>query len=241
MANFFQDNEDIQFLFNHLDLATIAEAQEKGFTGGNGPGAEYAPVDADDAIDSYRRALDILGDVAGEQIAPRAEKVDLEGNTLNPDGTVTLGEGVKANLDVLAKADLMGFTLPRQYGGLNCPCVVYTMGVEMISRADASLMNLWGLQGIAETIEAFASQEVKDAYLPRFVEGEVTGAMVLTEPDAGSDLQAVGLRADLQPDGTWLLNGIKPLHYQWMRRGSVNFGEKRAGHQGRPRPEPLSR
>ena len=103
----------------------------------------------------------------------------------------------------------MGFTLPRKYGGLNCPCLIYTMATEMISRADTSLMNLFGLQGIAETVNAFANDEIKDEVLPRFARGEVTGAMVLTEPDAGSDLQAVRLRAFQDEQGNWYLNGVK--------------------------------
>ena len=147
--------------------------------------------------------------MAGNQIAPRAESVDHDGNTLNEDGTVTLGEGVRENLKALAQADLMGFTLPRQYGGLNCPNLVYTMAIEMVSRADASLMNIFGLQGIAETINAFATDEIKEEYLPRFANGELTGAMVLTEPDAGSDLQAVSVRAWQDDDGQWRLNGVK--------------------------------
>ena len=209
MANFFTDNDDIQFLFDHIDLAEIASVQEDGFTQTDGPGREYAPLDADDAIDNYRRVLTIVGDVAANHVAPRAEQVDREGNTLNDDGTVTLGEGVQQNLKALAQADLMGFTLPRKYGGLNCPNLIYTMAIEMISRADASLMNIFGLQGIAETINAFASEEIKDEYLPRFASGEFTGAMVLTEPDAGSDLQAVSLRAAQDENGQWLLNGVK--------------------------------
>jgi alkylation response protein AidB-like acyl-CoA dehydrogenase len=209
MPNFFTDNDDIQFLFNHLDLAEVATVQEDGFTGGEGPGQNYAPADADDAIDNYRRILTIVGDVAGNRIAPRAEQVDRDGNTLNDDGTVTLGEGVRQNLKALALADLMGFTLPRKYGGLNCPNLIYTMAIEIVSRADASLMNIFGLQGIAETINAYADDDVKDEYLPRFSEGELTGAMVLTEPDAGSDLQAVALRAWQDDDGQWRLTGVK--------------------------------
>ena len=209
MANFFEDNEDLRFLFRHLDLAKIAAEQEDDFTQTDGPGKEYAPLDAADALDHYRRVLTIAGDVAANDIAPRAEQVDREGNTLNEDGTVTLGEGVQANLRTLTQADLMGCTLPRKYGGLNCPSIVYTMAVEMVSRADASLMNLFGLQGIAETIYAFANDAIKDEYLPRFANGEVTGAMVLTEPDAGSDLQAVALRAWQDEDGQWRLTGVK--------------------------------
>ena len=195
MANFFLDNEDIQFLFNHVDLAELARIQEDDFARTDNGEADYAPADAADAVDNYRRVLEIVGDVAGNMIARNAEQIDHEGNTLNDDGTVTLHPLVQQNLNRLIQADVMGFTLPRKYGGLNCPNVVYTIAVEMISRADASLMNLFGLQGIAETIYAFADDKIKDMSLPRFCRGEVTGAMALTEPDAGSDLQAVRLRA----------------------------------------------
>lgn len=210
MPNFFTDNEDILFLFSHINLAQIAALQEDDFVGAKGgPGADYAPRDAADAIDNYRRILTIVGEIAGEYVAPRAEQIDREGNKHNEDGTVTLHPLVQQNLNDLAKADLMGFTLPRKYGGLNCPNLIYTMANEIISRADASLMNIFGLQGIAETINAFADDKIKDEYLPRFAKGEVTGAMVLTEPDAGSDLQAVSLRAFQDEDGNWRLNGVK--------------------------------
>ena len=188
ISNFFLDNRDIQFLFEHIDLAELAELQEYDTANGD---ADYAPLDDADAVDNYRRVLEIVGQIAADTMAPNAEQIDREGNTLNDDGTVTLHPLVQQNLDLLTQADMMGFTLPRKYGGLNCPNLVYTMATEMISRADTSLMNMFGLQGIAETIHAFASQEIKDEYLPKFAYGEVTGAMVLTEPDAGSDLQAV--------------------------------------------------
>lgn len=207
MPNFFTDNDHIQFLFDHMDLAEVAAVQEDNFV--NRDGSDYAPVDAADAIDSYRRVLNIVGEVAGNFIAPRAEQVDEEGNTLNEDGTVTLGKCVQENLRALSQAELMGFTLPRKYGGLNCPNLIYTMATEIVSRADASLMNIFGLQGIAETINAFADDAIKDEYLPPFAEGKVTGAMVLTEPDAGSDLQAVSLRAWQDSDGQWRLTGVK--------------------------------
>ena len=206
MANFFLDNQDIQFLFDHIDLEEIAGIQEADAQNSD---ADYVPTNAADAVDGYRRVLEIVGQIAAETIAPNAEKVDREGNTLNDDGTVTLHPLVRANLARMAQADLMGFTLPRKYGGLNCPILLYTMANDIVSRADASFMNMFGLQGIAETINAFASQEIKDEVLPRFVSGEVTGAMVLTEPDAGSDLQAVRLRADKDENGNWVLNGVK--------------------------------
>jgi len=206
MPNYFTDNDDLLFLFEHLDLAEVAAAQEDGFAA---DGADYAPMDAADAIDNYRRILTIVGDIAANRIAPRAEPIDREGNTLNEDGTVSLHPLVRQNLQDLARADLMGFTLPRAFGGLNCPNVIYTMANEIVSRADASLMNLFGLQGIAETINAFADDQIKAEYLPRFSRGELTGAMVLTEPDAGSDLQAVSLRAWQDEDGQWWLTGVK--------------------------------
>ncbi len=208
MPNFFTDNDDIRFLFDHLDLGELARVQERDFADARA-GVGYAPVDEADALDNYRRILEITGDLAGRIIAPRAERVDAEGNTLNEDGTVTLHPLVADNLRRLAQADLMGFTLPRRYEGLNCPNLVYSMAIEIVSRADASLMNIFGLQGIAETINAFADEELKQEYLPRFARGEVTGAMVLTEPDAGSDLQAVRLRAVQDPDGRWYLRGVK--------------------------------
>ena len=208
MPNFFTDNDDIRFLFDHLDLGELARVQERDFADARA-GVAYAPVDEADALDNYRRVLEITGDLAGRIIAPRAETVDAEGNTLNEDGTVTLHPLVADNLRRLAQADLMGFTLPRRYEGLNCPNLVYSMAIEIVSRADASLMNIFGLQGIAETINAFADDSIRDAVLPRFARGEVTGAMVLTEPDAGSDLQAVRLRADQDAQGNWRLNGVK--------------------------------
>ncbi|MHC4210281.1 MAG: acyl-CoA dehydrogenase family protein [Planctomycetota bacterium] len=207
MANFFEDNEDIRFLFDHIDLKEIATVQEDGFA--RTDDAPYAPLDADDAVDNYRRILTIAGDVAANTIAPRADRIDREGNTLNTDGTVTLHPATQENLRALAQADLMGFTLPRAYGGLNCPNLIYTMAIEIVSRADASLMNLFGLQGIGETINAFADPAIKNEYLPRFADGELTGAMALTEPDAGSDLQAVGLRAWQDDDEQWRLTGVK--------------------------------
>ena len=209
MKNFFLDNEDIQFLFDHIDLSELARVQEDDFADARKHNIDYAPVDEADAVDNYRRILEIVGDIAGNTIAPRAEQIDAEGNTLNEDGTVTLHPLVQENLRSLSQADLMGFMLPPKFGGLNCPILVYSMANEIVSRADASLMNLFGLQGIAETIHAFADDEIKDEYLPRFARGDVTGAMVLTEPDAGSDLQAVSLKAIQNDDGTWVLRGVK--------------------------------
>jgi len=218
MANFFKDNEDIRFLFEHMDLARLARIMEEGFRFRQE--FDHAPEDAADAVDNYRRILEIVGELAGERIAPTAEETDLVGNTLNADGSVTYAPGIANALKLLAEADLMGFTLPYRFGGLNCPSTVYTMSNEIVSRADASLMNLYGLQGIAETIEAFASEQIKAEYLPRMASGELTGAMVLTEPDAGSDLQSVktagyedgkGRPAAVVQDaeGNWYVRGVK--------------------------------
>lgn len=206
MANYFADNEDIQFLFKHIDLATIADLQEDGYK--DKELYDYAPHDAADAIDNYWRVLEVVGEIAGEFVAPRSEQIDREGNTW-VDGRVIYSKGLSECIEELAKADLMGFTLPRRFGGLNMPNLIYTMAIEIISRADASLMNIFGLQGIAETINAFASEELKARYLPLFAAGKITGAMALTEPDAGSDLQNVKLAATEAGDGTWRLNGVK--------------------------------
>ncbi len=207
MANFYTDNEDIQFHFEHMDVAGLAGVMEEGFRFHDE--FEFAPTDVEDALDNYRRILESLGELAAEEIAPTAEETDLVGNTLNEDGSVTRAPGIDNALKRLAQAEVMGFTLPYRFGGLNCPQLVYTMSNDIISRADASLMNIYGLQGIAETISAFASEEIKQQYLPPMASGKWTGAMVLTEPDAGSDLQAVKTRAYQDEDGNWFVHGVK--------------------------------
>lgn len=208
MANFYRDNEGIQFWMKHLDIEEIVLLYEGDFSEGNE--CSYAPESIEDAIDNYDRVLDTLGEICAEYIAPRAEDADRESARLE-DGVVSYPKAIQEDLDVLKKADVMGFTLPRRYGGLNFPRVIYAIAVELVSRADASLMTLFGLQEIAETILDFADDEIKDKYLPKFASGQVTGAMALTEPDAGSDLQAVRLKAAEDPDnkGLWRLNGVK--------------------------------
>ncbi|HUU20600.1 MAG TPA: acyl-CoA dehydrogenase family protein [Sedimentisphaerales bacterium] len=207
MANYFRDNNDIQFLFRHTDLCKSAEFCEEGFKFADE--FDYAPANAEEAIQNYDMVLDSLGQLCGDFIAPRAEDVDRQGNILNEDGSVTRAEGIKGAIEKLGQAEVMGFTLPYRFGGLNFPNLVYSMAIEILSRADAALMNIFGLQGIAETIYAFASEEIKQKYLPDFSAGRVTGAMVLTEPDAGSDLQSVKLRAFEDDSGNWFLHGVK--------------------------------
>ena len=205
MANYFLDNDDIRFLFDHYDLGELARIQETDAENGD---ADFVPLDDADAVDNYRRMLEIVGQVAAETIAPNAEEVDPEGNTLNENGTVTLHPKVQENIFRMRQADLMGFTLPRRYGGLNCPTLIYTMANEMVSRGDASFMNIFGLQAIGETVYAFASEALKEEVLPRFACGEATGAMVLTEPDAGSDFRRSAF-GHQDEQGNWFLNGVK--------------------------------
>ncbi|MBE0537776.1 MAG: acyl-CoA dehydrogenase family protein [Phycisphaerae bacterium] len=207
MANFFRDNEDIQFLFRHMDVGAIAEYAEEGYRFAGQ--SEHAPATAEEAIRNYELVLEAVGQLSGDFIAPRSEDIDRQGNTLNADGTVSYATGIAESLRALARAEVMGFTLPHRFGGLNFPNIVYSIAIEIVSRADASLMNIFGLQGIAETINAFASEEIKQKYLHDFAAGKVTGAMVLTEPDAGSDLQACKLRAYQDGDGNWRLHGVK--------------------------------
>jgi alkylation response protein AidB-like acyl-CoA dehydrogenase len=207
MGNFYRDNNDIQFLFRHIELGKSAEVCEEGFKFAGE--FDYAPASAEEAIENYDMVLDSLGQLCADFIAPRAEDVDRQGNVLNEDGSVTRAEGIKGAIEKLGQAEVMGFTLPHRFGGLNFPNIVYSMAIEIVSRADAALMNIFGLQGIAETINAFASEEIKQKYLPVFSAGKVTGAMVLTEPDAGSDLQSVKLHALEDDNGNWFLHGVK--------------------------------
>ncbi|MGC9454746.1 MAG: acyl-CoA dehydrogenase family protein [Phycisphaerae bacterium] len=207
MPNFFTDNEDIQFYFRRMDLKRLARIMEDDFS--YCKQYDFAPENEDDAVENYRLVLESIGDICGNIIAPTAEDNDREGNKLTEDGNVERPAGIVQAIDALGKADLMGFTLPYRFGGINCPTLVYTMSNDILSRADSALMNIYGLQGIAETINAFASEEIKEEYLPPMASGEWTGAMVLTEPDAGSDLQSVKTRAYQTEDGQWYVRGVK--------------------------------
>jgi alkylation response protein AidB-like acyl-CoA dehydrogenase len=207
MANFYRDNNDIQFLFRHMNLRESARIREQDFKFTSE--VDYAAADADEAVQNYDMVLDSLGQLAADFIAPRAEDVDRQGNILKEDNSVIRPAGIQQSLQKLAQAEVMGFTLPHRFGGLNFPNLVYSMAIEIVSRADAALMNIFGLQGIADTINAFASEEIKEKYLHDFSAGKVTGAMVLTEPDAGSDLQSVKLRAFQDGDDNWFLHGVK--------------------------------
>lgn len=207
MANFYIDNPDIAKTIDALDLGEVATLLEQDFKFAK----EYdmAPTSAEDAIDNYKRALDVCGDVVGNRIAPTAEETDRVGNILNEDGTVTYTPGIKLAIELLGRSRLSGCTIPYYLGGLNMPCTILTACNEIVSRADAALMNIFGLQGIAETINAFASEEIKREYVPKLCDGTYTGAMVLTEPDAGSDLQSVKTSAYQDENGNWFVNGVK--------------------------------
>jgi alkylation response protein AidB-like acyl-CoA dehydrogenase len=206
MANFLHDNEDILFHLEHLDLDRVITLKEMDFADkGKYP---YAPSDIDDAKDSYRKVLDIIGEICGDYLAPQAAEIDKEGVKL-VEGEVVYAKGTKEVLDLMAKADLMGFSIPRQYGGLNFPTTMTTIAAEMVQRADASFLNFGLQQDIGETINKFASEEQKMKYLPKMCTGEHGSSMILTEPDAGSDLPAVALRAYQDQSGQWFLHGVK--------------------------------
>ena len=207
MANFFKDNPDLMFTLNHLDLAESTKLQENGYK--YDETYDNAPVDYADALDNCNRVLEVGGEISGDRIEPRSRTVDAEGPHF-ADGVVTYHPLTVQNLKDLTQAGLMGVMLGHQYGGLNFPVSVYTMMTEMVSRADASLQNIFGLQDIAETINFFGSEEQKNTYLPKFASGEYDGSMDLTEPDSGSDLQSVRLRAwQDEKTGQWYLNGMK--------------------------------
>ncbi len=206
MANFFLDNKDLQFHFEHPLMRKIVELKERGFA--EKDLYDYAPQNFEDAMDSLRRTLAIAGEVCAETIAPNAESVDHEGPKV-VDDHVVYARGTAENLEAVVKAGLSGLTLPRKYDGLNAPLVAFVMANEMVSRADAGFENIWGLQDCAETLNEFASDEIKEHFLP-WVSAGATCAMDLTEPDAGSDLGAVMLKATYdEASDRWLLNGVK--------------------------------
>lgn len=206
MSNFYNDNPDLKHHLRHPLMRKIVEMKERNFS--DAEKFDYAPLDYEDAMDSYEKVLEIAGEISGEIVAQNAEDVDHEGPHV-VDGHVVYAKGTQKNLDALVKAGLMGISLPRRYNGLNFSLVPYIMAADMVSRADAGFVNIWGLQDCAETIYEFADEDQRQRFLPRVCAGE-TMAMDLTEPDAGSDLQAVMLKATYnEADGTWRLNGVK--------------------------------
>jgi len=205
--NFFTDNLDLQYHLGKLDLGEIVEIMEDGYRYHDQYPA--APRNYADAKDNYRLLLNVLGKICANYVAPRAAEADEEGVQYQ-DGQVTYAAATQEALELLRQAELMGAMLPWEYGGLNLPETIFQMMVEIVSRADAGLMTIFGLQEISAAIAEYGDEEMKARVLPRFARGEVTGAMVLTEPDAGSDLGVVQTRATYDEEaGEWRLNGVK--------------------------------
>ena len=205
MANYYTDHPEIEFHLDHPLMKRIVELKEKGYA--DKDQFADAPVCYEDAIENYKRVLDITGDVAANIIEPNSESVDLEGPHL-VDGCMVYASKTVENIDATCKAGLWGVSMPRKYGGLNLPNVVFSMLSEVISAADAGFQNIWSLQSCIDTLYEFGSEEQRQKYIPRVCEG-ASMSMDLTEPDAGSDLQRVMLKATQDEDGTWRLNGVK--------------------------------
>ena len=207
MGNFFSDNKHLVFHLHHPEMQKIIRLKERDFS--EKDEFDYAPIDFEDAIDSYEKVLDIVGDISANIIDPNADSVDKEGPTI-VNNEVKYARGTEENYAALKKAGLIGMSLPRKFGGLNFSIIPYVMAAEIVSRADAGFANIWGLQDCAETIHEFGSEELREEFLPKFTRDGATGAMDLTEPDAGSDLQSVQFKAtyDKEKD-VWILNGVK--------------------------------
>ena len=206
MANYYSDHPEIAFHLNHPLMERIVELKEKNYE--DKAKFEDAPVDYNDAIENYKQILDITGDVAANIIEPNSESVDLEGPHLE-NGRMIYASKTFENLDATRKAGLHGVSMPRRYGGLNLPNTVFSMLSEVISAADAGYQNIWSLQSCIDTLYEFGSEEQRQKYIPRVCAGE-TMSMDLTEPDAGSDLQRVMLKATYdEKEGCWRLNGVK--------------------------------
>ncbi len=205
MANFYNDNPDLRHHLNHPVMRKIVELKERNYT--EAEKFDYAPLDYEDAMDNYERVLDVVGDLCGNVIAENAESVDHQGASC-ANGHAYYADATHRNLEVCRQAGLMGMAMPRRFGGLNFPITPYIMAADIVSRADTGFENLWGLQDCAETLYEFGDDDQRARFIPRVCAGE-TMSMDLTEPDAGSDLQSVMLKATQKEDGTWVLNGVK--------------------------------
>lgn len=216
MANNYTDHPELKFELNHPLMKRIVELKERDFR--DKDSYDYAPLDFEDAMDSYDRVLDITGEIAGTTIADNAEGVDLEGPHHEGD-RVRYASGTADNLDAMVKAGLNGMTMPRRYGGLNFPITPYTMCAELVAASDAGFGNIWSLQDCIETLYEFGNEDQHSRFIPRICAGE-TMSMDLTEPDAGSDLQSVMLKATYsEEESCWLLNGVK----RFITNGDANL------------------
>ncbi|MGI6242157.1 MAG: acyl-CoA dehydrogenase family protein [Prevotella sp.] len=205
MSNYYTDHPEIGFHLNHPLMKRIVELKERNYA--DRDKFADAPVNFEDAIENYKRLLEITGDIAANIIEPNSESVDLEGPHLE-NGRMIYASKTKENLEATRQAGLWGVSMPRQYGGLNIPITIFSMLSEMVATADSGFQNIWSLQSCIDTLYEFGSEEQKQKYIPRISAGE-TMSMDLTEPDAGSDLQRVMLKATQDEDGTWRLNGVK--------------------------------
>lgn len=206
MANFYKDIPELKFHLDNPMMERICELKERGYR--DKDQYDYAPQDYADALDSYDKVLEITGEITGETIAPNAEGVDQEGPHLS-NGRVEYASGTRQNLDAMVKAGLNGMTMPRRFGGLNFPITPYTMCAEIVAAADAGFGNIWSLQDCIETLYEFGNEDQHSRFIPRICAGE-TMSMDLTEPDAGSDLQSVMLKATYdEANQCWRLNGVK--------------------------------
>ena len=234
MANFYSDNPDLVARLDRLDLARVVALARGRLRAG---ARLRLRADATTRTRSTRTGARSRSSAASPPTSSsRAPRTSTAPAASSPRARSATPRASHESLERLRQADLMGITLPRRYGGLNFPVTVSVMIVEIVSRADPALMNIFGLQDIAETVNKFASDETEGAYLPRFASGEVTGSMALTEPEAGSDLQNVQLKATLGDDGVWRLNGVKRFITNGCGQISLVLARSRGGHDGRPRP-----
>lgn len=229
MSNYFKDNSDIQFHLKNKDLNRVISLVEDDFSE-RGRFA-YAPRDAEDALENYARTLEIVGEIAGDFVAPRAREVDEEGARY-ADGEVSYPKAIQEARARINGADLAGFILQRKYGGLNMPHTVFSAAIEIFARADASLTLIVSLQALGATIEKFGSEDQKNRILPRFASGEIAGSMALTEPDSGSDLQSIMLKAVQGSDGKWRLNGVKRFITSGCEQLSLVMARSEEGSSG---------
>ena len=206
MANHYTEHPELRFELNHPLMQRIVELKERNFR--DKDEFDTAPLDHADAMDNYDRVLDIVGEIAGTTIADNAESVDLEGPHHEGD-RVRYAAGTQRNLDAMVSAGMNGMTMPRRYEGLNFPIMPYTMCAELVAASDAGFGNIWSLQDCIETLYEFGNEDQHARFIPRIAHGE-TMSMDLTEPDAGSDLQSVMLKASYDEENNcWRLNGVK--------------------------------
>ena len=160
-----------------------------------------------DKTDEQKAITEMVRQFADEQILPNAEHYDHEDEFPEP------------IVEQMKELGLFGVTIPEEYGGMGLDLTTYSMIVEELSRGWISISGIVNTHFIGSyLLMKFGSDEQKQNYLPRMATGEIRAAFSLSEPELGSDVQAIKTAAKKTDEGDYEINGQK----MWVTNGLLS-------------------